>query len=184
MKKVKELTPADIEAMGIPSYLRTRSEEMTSAEVREVQDEMNFVWVEHVVAGTLWKRKDSITENDLYLLIHVAGSGHALVGMNNTGNSWSSNVKCRCVNPNQQEWDNIQSTAKFEFVSYMPNINSGQLAGPSWEEEARNLMWNRLKIQAIRLCRTETGWGLSEAKDYCEANFPMNEFSESFMEPV
>ncbi|MCB9760252.1 MAG: ribosomal protein L7/L12 [Alphaproteobacteria bacterium] len=40
--------------------------------------------------------------------------------------------------------------------------------GPGWVEEARDLLQQGRKIQAIKLVRAATGWGLKESKEYVE----------------
>lgn len=39
---------------------------------------------------------------------------------------------------------------------------------PQWERKARELIGSDLYIEAIKHCRSVTGWGLKEAKDACD----------------
>lgn len=41
-----------------------------------------------------------------------------------------------------------------------------------WRETAKRHYANGQRVSAIRECRAATGWGLKEAKEYCDAQFP------------
>lgn len=43
-----------------------------------------------------------------------------------------------------------------------------ELIAPAWIEEARSLIRDQQFIQAVRVVREKTGWGLKEAKLYCD----------------
>lgn len=38
-----------------------------------------------------------------------------------------------------------------------------------WRQECKELVYAGKKIDAIKLCRANTGWGLKESKDWVEA---------------
>lgn len=38
-----------------------------------------------------------------------------------------------------------------------------------WKQECKNFLLAGKKIEAIKLCRAQTGWGLKESKDWVEA---------------
>ena len=42
---------------------------------------------------------------------------------------------------------------------------------PTWEKISRELSADGKRVAAIQNCRKATGWGLKEAKDYCDDNF-------------
>jgi len=47
-------------------------------------------------------------------------------------------------------------------------IANTEVSGESWVDRCRKLMVAGEKIAAIKLCRTESGRGLKEAKEYVE----------------
>ena len=53
-----------------------------------------------------------------------------------------------------------------DFV-YAANISNPKKAG--WKDQCKTMVDGGRKIEAIKLCREETGMGLMEAKDFVEA---------------
>ncbi len=44
-----------------------------------------------------------------------------------------------------------------------------------WMAEARAFYADNARVAGIRVCRAATGWGLKDAKEYCDQNFPIGE---------
>lgn len=53
-------------------------------------------------------------------------------------------------------------------ASYRQEVEAAVNAAPNWVLEARDLLSQGRKIEAIKHVREATGWGLKEAKDYVE----------------
>ena len=127
-------------------------------------------------AGSLWTRPDD-HQGIVYLLTQMGDSKWVLVSMNKSGNTWSGLYQATVTGStlSQEGWRKMRTGHEFEFISWMPNIYAKDLMVPHWEDECRDLMWRNRKVQAIQVMRKATGRGLKDSKDYCEANFPMED---------
>ena len=48
----------------------------------------------------------------------------------------------------------------------------GEVGDHEWIDEAREYYAKGNRVSAIKICRDATKWGLKDAKEYCDANFP------------
>jgi hypothetical protein len=69
----------------------------------------------------------------------------------------------------------ISKLSKDDLVEIMAELLKGdpRVQETIWQQESRRLYAENKRVAGIRECRNATGWGLREAKEYCDRNFPV-----------
>ena len=74
----------------------------------------------------------------------------------------------------EQDWKALVLEVAKNKPQILVDAQKSLLKNPEyqWHKECRDLCSEGRVIPAIRLCREKTGFGLKEAKEFCEKHFP------------